>query len=253
MVVDFDEVARRVANVELDDVAGQLDEVVPKGGLVEGVSPLGGAVDRLNVIDGDPKVMVARRLEVALEEVQLRAPKRKPLHWDAEVRSIDALRAQEVLIEANRLLQIERVDADVVDLGQFVAPLRRAGMLRTRFFPARGETMAEIVVVGAFTAKPGKEEDAKHAFARLIEPTHNEPGCILYALHRGADDPARLAFIERWATREDLDAHLKSDHVADVLRRADELFETSDITVYNPLPGGEPTKGSLAEHASSAA
>lgn len=113
--------------------------------------------------------------------------------------------------------------------------------------------MAEIVVVGAFTAKPGKEEDAKQAFEGLVEPTHSEPGCILYALHQGADDPARLAFIERWASREDLDAHLKSDHVADVLQRVDELFQTSDITVYNPLAGGESRKGSLAEHAGGAA
>jgi quinol monooxygenase YgiN len=113
--------------------------------------------------------------------------------------------------------------------------------------------MAEVVVVGAFTANPGKEEDAKQAFERLVEPTHNEPGCILYALHQGADDPARLVFIERWASQEDLDAHLKSDHVADVLQRADELFQTSDITVYSPLPGGQSQKGSLAEHAGSAA
>jgi quinol monooxygenase YgiN len=113
--------------------------------------------------------------------------------------------------------------------------------------------MAEVVVVGAFTAKPGNEQDAKQAFERLIEPTHNEPGCILYALHEGADDPARLVFIERWASREDLDAHLESDHIADVLQRVDELFQTSDITVYNQLPGGEPKKGSLSEHAGSAA
>ncbi len=113
--------------------------------------------------------------------------------------------------------------------------------------------MAEIVVVGAFTAKPGKEQDAKEAFQRLIEPTHGEPGCILYALHQCADDPARLAFIERWASREELDAHLNSDHIADALQRVDELFQTSDITVYTPLPGGESKKGSLAEHAGSAA
>jgi quinol monooxygenase YgiN len=109
--------------------------------------------------------------------------------------------------------------------------------------------MPEIVVVGAFTAKPGKEEDAKQAFEALVKPTHEESGCILYALHQGADDPARLAFIERWASREDLDAHLKSDHIAEALKRVDEFFQVSDITVYNPLPGGESRKGSLAEHA----
>ena len=113
--------------------------------------------------------------------------------------------------------------------------------------------MAEVVVVGAFTAKPGKEEEAKQALASLIEPTHGERGCILYAFHQGADDPARLVFIERWASPEDIDAHLKSDHVADVLQRVDELFQTSDITMYSALPGGESEKGSLAEHAGSAA
>jgi quinol monooxygenase YgiN len=112
--------------------------------------------------------------------------------------------------------------------------------------------MPEIVVVGAFTAKPGQEEAARQIFETLLAPTHGEPGCILYALHQGADDPARLAFIERWASREELDAHLKSDHVTQALTHLDELFETSDITVYSPVPGGEPRKGSLAAHAGTA-
>jgi len=113
--------------------------------------------------------------------------------------------------------------------------------------------MPEVIVVGAFSAKPGKEGEARQAFEALVEPTHREPGCILYALHQGADDPARLAFIERWASREELDNHLKSEHVARVLERVDELFQASEITVYDPLPLGEPKKGSLAAHAASAA
>lgn len=113
--------------------------------------------------------------------------------------------------------------------------------------------MPEIIVVGAFSAKPGKEEEARQAFEALVEPTHREPGCILYALHQGSDDPARLAFIERWASREELDNHLKSDHIAQVLERVDELFQASEITVYDPLPRGEPKKGSLVAHAGSAA
>lgn len=110
--------------------------------------------------------------------------------------------------------------------------------------------MPEIVVVGSFTARPGKEQEAADAFEALMAPTHAEEGCILYALHRGADDPRRLAFVERWASREALDAHLKSAHIQDVLGRAEELFsDGGDIVVYEPLPGGEPAKGSLAGHA----
>ena len=110
--------------------------------------------------------------------------------------------------------------------------------------------MSEVVVVGSFKAQPGKEDDALEAFRELVGPTHGEDGCILYALHRGADDPSRLAFVERWASREELDAHLESDHVKKVLERVDELFgDSADIVVYEPVPGGEAEKGSLAEHA----
>ncbi|MFZ0384405.1 MAG: putative quinol monooxygenase [Solirubrobacteraceae bacterium] len=110
--------------------------------------------------------------------------------------------------------------------------------------------MSEIVVVGSFTAKAGMEEEAVAAFEALLEPTHGEQGCILYALHRGAEDPRRLAFVERWESAELLEAHLASDHVQAVLARAPELFDgDGDIVVYEALPGGERVKGSLADHA----
>lgn len=110
--------------------------------------------------------------------------------------------------------------------------------------------MSEVVVVGSFRAEPGKEAEALEAFKALLEPTHAEDGCVLYALHQGADDPRELAFIERWASRELLDAHLKSPHVSAILERAPELFgESGKITVYDAVPGGETKKGSLAAHA----
>ena len=113
--------------------------------------------------------------------------------------------------------------------------------------------MSEVVVVGSFKALPGKEAEGLEAFKALVAPTHAETGCILYALHQGADDPARLAFVERWASREDLDAHLKSPHVSALLERAEELFgQSGDIVVYDAVPEGEAAKGALAAHAGSA-
>ena len=47
--------------------------------------------------------------------------------------------------------------------------------------------MSEIVVVGSFKAKPGKEEEAVEAMLALVQPTHDEEGCILYAFNRGAE------------------------------------------------------------------
>ena len=109
--------------------------------------------------------------------------------------------------------------------------------------------MAEVVVVGSFVAREGKEDEARSAFESLVDPTHAEDGCILYALHQGHDDRRRFVFVERWASEDAINAHLESDHVKDLLTKADDLFASSDITVYDALPGGEERKGSLAAHA----
>ena len=109
--------------------------------------------------------------------------------------------------------------------------------------------MSEVVVVGTFKAEPGKEAEALEAFKELVEPTHAEAGCILYALHQGTDDPSRLSFVERWASRTARRAP-SSPHVAALLERAEELFgDSGDIVVFEALPVGEPKKGSLAAHA----
>src|SRR3954449_5933136 len=113
--------------------------------------------------------------------------------------------------------------------------------------------MSEIVVVGSFKTHPGKEAEGLQAFEALVEPTHGEEGCVLYALHRGVDDPGRLAFVERWESRELLNAHLESDHVKAALAHADELFAENSIIVYEAVPRGEESKGSLAAHAGSQA
>ncbi len=110
--------------------------------------------------------------------------------------------------------------------------------------------MPEIVVVGSLRARPGREADAREALEGLVEPTHAEEGCILYAMHVSPDDATRLAFVERWSAREHLDAHLQSPHIAALLERVDELFsEAPDIVVYDPVVLGEPTKGALAPQA----
>lgn len=111
--------------------------------------------------------------------------------------------------------------------------------------------MSEIVVVGSFAARPGKEEDAVAAFRGLVEPTHREDGCILYALHQGLEDPQKLVFIERWASAAAHDAHMESAHIKDFLTRVEDLFgDNAQITRYVAVPEGEPEKGTLAANAS---
>ncbi|MGE5636498.1 MAG: putative quinol monooxygenase [Nocardioidaceae bacterium] len=107
--------------------------------------------------------------------------------------------------------------------------------------------MSEVVVVAGFKARPGKEEEARRALSGVVEPTHGESGCVLYALHQGLDDPARFVLVERWSSREEADAHLASPHIAAFLERVDELLvEAPEITAYDAVPAGEREKGRLA-------
>ena len=108
--------------------------------------------------------------------------------------------------------------------------------------------MSEVVVIAIAKARPGKEAEAEALVKGLLEPTHPEEGCILYAPHR-TDDGTTFGFVERWASNEHLDKHLATPHLAAFGERADEVFSSIEVYRLAAMPGGDPTKGSLAGHA----
>jgi quinol monooxygenase YgiN len=109
---------------------------------------------------------------------------------------------------------------------------------------------SEVIIIGSLTAKPGKEDALRTVLAELVIPTHAEDGCILYAVHQGAEDPTRFAIVERWTSQEVLDAHIASEHMKAALAGAGELLVESPAAVhYTALPFGDTVKGSLSGHA----
>jgi len=80
-----------------------------------------------------------------------------------------------------------------------------------------------VTVVATFEARPGKEAELKQALLSLLAPTRKEAGCINYDLHVSQDSPAKFLFHENWTSKELLDAHLKSRHIAALLPRVGEL------------------------------
>ena len=107
--------------------------------------------------------------------------------------------------------------------------------------------MSEVVVVVLARAKPGRVEEGVAAFGSVAGPTHAEEGCIAFALHRAASDPDLLVLVERWASREALDAHLASEHLARFRTEGADLWaEPFQVVVTTPEPVGDPSKGSLA-------
>lgn len=83
---------------------------------------------------------------------------------------------------------------------------------------------------------------------RLIEKTHQESGCLAYALHRDNADPAHLVLIERWRSQEDLDAHMTQPYVADLFAAAGTpgmLAAAPELAFLSPLGIGDPAKAPL--------
>jgi quinol monooxygenase YgiN len=110
--------------------------------------------------------------------------------------------------------------------------------------------MSEVILVVSLVAKPESQKEAEEFLLDLLSPTHAEEGCLLYALHREIDDPTKIWFVERWASRPLLDAHLHSAHIEEAVAGVGKYFSAGpDIRICEAIPGGQSDKGSLAGHA----
>jgi quinol monooxygenase YgiN len=106
--------------------------------------------------------------------------------------------------------------------------------------------MSEVIVLATVSPLPGMEAEVEREFAALLQPTHAERGCELYALHRVRERPGQLVFIERWSSQEDLDAHAASDHLAACGRACESKLQAPvDVVILEPLHGGDPAMDRL--------
>lgn len=108
--------------------------------------------------------------------------------------------------------------------------------------------MAEVIGVVDVVTAEGKADQVIAAVEVCVAKTHAEEGCIAYALHRDNADPNHLVLVERWRSQEDLDAHLQSEHVADLFTVAGTpgmLAAAPTLTFTTSLGLGDPAKGNL--------
>ena len=107
--------------------------------------------------------------------------------------------------------------------------------------------MAEgnVVVVVVVRVKEGREDEAIEAVRSFLEPSHEEEGCLRYALHRDTSDPRRFVLVEHWRSQADLDAHFTKPYMANIGRMNDLVEQPPDLIFVEPVPLGDATKGQL--------
>ncbi|WP_104043468.1 putative quinol monooxygenase [Arthrobacter sp. ZGTC412] len=101
-----------------------------------------------------------------------------------------------------------------------------------------------VVVTAAFNPKEGAFEQVVAALSPAITEVHQEPGCLLYAIHEAPNN--QILMIEKWESAELLDAHGDGDPVKRLNAALDGLLETPVVvTRMAPIPAGTTRQGVL--------
>lgn len=97
---------------------------------------------------------------------------------------------------------------------------------------------SEITVVAILKAQPGKEAAVAQAMAACVAPTLTETGNSLYVPNQDLDDPQSFVFVERWASRAALEAHLQTPHFKQLAATLETLLsEPLKVHILQPVPG----------------
>lgn len=88
-----------------------------------------------------------------------------------------------------------------------------------------------IYVIASFKIKPESMSALAAAAKPCIEATRAEEGCISYDLHQSVTDESAIVFVERWTSREALEAHFGQPHLVTWREIAGPLFLERKIEI----------------------
>ncbi|MFE7630380.1 putative quinol monooxygenase [Kocuria sp. NPDC057446] len=101
-----------------------------------------------------------------------------------------------------------------------------------------------VVVTAVFVPAAGSRDRLVEALQEAIPAVHEEPGCLLYAIHDAED--GSIVMIEKWSSAGDLAAHAEGSAVARLNTLVDGLIaEPVLVTTMAPLPAGTADQGVL--------
>lgn len=72
-----------------------------------------------------------------------------------------------------------------------------------------------IVVTGTIELAPEDSETLIEPVIEVMRLTALEKGCVVYRFYRDLENAALFRIYEEWDSQADLDAHLKSPHIAE--------------------------------------
>lgn len=93
-----------------------------------------------------------------------------------------------------------------------------------------------VVLAVTWLASPGKEAEVAEVFRQLEAASQQEPGCLMYIVHRHRSDSRRFFIYEQYVDDSALEAHRKSQHFQDyAIKALNGIGERREGELYSPL------------------
>jgi (4S)-4-hydroxy-5-phosphonooxypentane-2,3-dione isomerase len=93
-----------------------------------------------------------------------------------------------------------------------------------------------LVLAVTWMAHSGHESEVAEVFAKLQAASRQEPGCLMYIVHRHKTESRRFFIYEQYRDEAALEAHRKSAHFEEYATKAlADIGERKQGELYTPL------------------
>lgn len=90
-----------------------------------------------------------------------------------------------------------------------------------------------IVIAGNVTVKPETRDQWMQVAMTMSRASEAEDGCVTYRFYQDLEDPDLMLLFEVWESEEALEAHFKTEHMAEYRSRIPDLVAgPSKLTRY---------------------
>jgi quinol monooxygenase YgiN len=94
-----------------------------------------------------------------------------------------------------------------------------------------------ICLAVTYVVPKDKIDEVKAFLPELVANTRREPGCRMYVVHQGIDEPATFFFYEQYDDQAAMDAHRAAPHFERyVLSGLRTLAERREAVLCAPIP-----------------
>jgi quinol monooxygenase YgiN len=95
-----------------------------------------------------------------------------------------------------------------------------------------------VVLAVTWIANPGKEDVVADAFRKLESAARQEPGCLMFIVHRHRTDHSRFFVYEQYRDDAALASHRETKHFQEyVVKTLSAIGTRREGELYSPLTG----------------